>query len=242
MMVYGGRGGRASDQLDKDPPLSAGRACAVIGWSDRNLTANSAVKLTSKGAKGVSHDMRRRAWVRAAALALSAALILAGCGSGATPEPTPPQQSEPQPTPKTPQEPDTPSPSDAPEKPEEPDLQIPELPGDMEALREALRAPSPITYTIVIAHDAPREMDKTAYLDQMLAEKGYPGKNEILLVLFPADNYNIRFAMGALVFDRKITLPQMLELVQTQYLTRSRQGDPAGGLAALINAINQQAR
>ncbi|MBY6278322.1 hypothetical protein, partial [Symbiobacterium thermophilum] len=111
-----------------------------------------------------------------------------------------------------------------------------------EALREALRVQSPITYTIVLAHDAPREMDKTAYLDQMLAEQGYPGKNEILLVLFPADNYNIRFAMGSLVFDRRITLQQMLELVQSQYLTRSRQGDPAGGLAALINAINERAK
>ena len=187
----------------------------------------------------------RRPWLRAAALILSTALILSGCGSADNPPPSPPPQTEPQPTPNPtpPETPETPSqPADAPEDPAEPEPDVPALPGDTEALKEALRVQSPITYTIVLAHDAPREMDKTAYLDQMLAEQGYPGKNEILLVLFPADNYNIRFAMGSLVFDRRITLQQMLELVQSQYLTRSRQGDPAGGLAALINAINERAK
>mgnify|MGYP001317448339 CR=1 FL=1 len=187
----------------------------------------------------------RRPWLIAAALVLGTALILGGCGSAGNPAPSPPPQTEPQPAPNPtpPEEPNTPSPpADAPEEPAQAGPDAPDLPGDMEALKAALQIPSPITYTIIVAHDAPREMDKTAYLDQLLAEQGYPGKNEILLVLFPADNYNIRFAMGSLVFDRRITLQQMLELVQSQYLTRSRQGDPAGGLAALINAINERAK
>jgi len=189
--------------------------------------------------------MRRHLWLRAAALILATALLMSGCGTAQNPQPTPPPQTEPQPAPApTPsEEPKTPtSPADPPEAPAEPDPEVFDIPGDTEALKEALRVKSPVTYTIVIAHDAPREMDKTEYLDQMLAEQGYPGKNEILLVLFPADNYNIRFAMGALVFDRKITLQQMLELVQNQYLPRSRQGDPAGGLAALVSAINEQVK
>lgn len=189
--------------------------------------------------------MRRPLWLRAAALILSAALLVAGCGAADKPPPSPPPQSKPQPTPAPtpPGEPTRPTdPVDPPEDPAQPDPAVPDLPGDIEALKEALRAQSPVTYTIVIAHDAPREMDKTAYLDQMLEAQGYPGNNEILLVLFPADNYNIRFAMGVLVFDRRITLQQMLELVQNQYLPLSRQGDPAGGLAALINAINAQVK
>ena len=190
-------------------------------------------------------NRRHRVHPRILPWLLIAALLVSGCGSAENPPPSPPPQSEPQPTPGPPpsEDPTTPSsPDEPPEESTEPDPEVPDLPGDLEALKEALRVESPITYTIIIARDAPREMDKTDYLDQMLAEQGYPGKNEILLVLFPADNYNIRFAMGALVFDRKISLQQMLEMVQNQYLPRSRQGDPAGGLAALINAINERAK
>lgn len=217
----------------------------TLGIAVRNLMTLLIVRISSKTAKGVSVNMRRPVWLIAAVMILSTALLATGCGSAQQPAPEPPPtQTEPQPSPPAPPT-DNPTPPSTPETPpatpggSEPE--VPDLPGDKEALRSALKAETPITYTIVIA-DAPREMDKTAYLDQMLAEQGYPGKNEILLVLFPADNYNIRFAMGALVFDRKISLQQMLEMVQSQYLTRSRRGDPAGGLADLINAINEKVK
>ena len=187
--------------------------------------------------------MRRPLWLPAVVIILGTALLVGGCLSAEQPAPEPPPtQTEPQPSP-APSPADEPNPPQTPENPSgengESKTQVPDLPGDKDALRTALEAESPITYTIIIA-DAPREMDKTAYLDQMLAEQGYPRKNEILLVIFPADNHNIRFAMGALVFDRKISLQQMLEMVQNEYLPRSRRGDPAGGLAALINAINEK--
>ncbi len=216
----------------------------TLGVAVRNLMTLLIVRISSKTVKGVSLNMRRPVWLTAAAIVLSAALLVSGCGSAQQPAPEPPPtQTEPQPSPPPPPT-DNPNPPTAETPPETPggsEPEVPDLPGDKEALRTALKAETPITYTIVIA-DAPREMDKTAYLDQMLAEQGYPGKNEILLVIFPADNYNIRFAMGALVFDRKISLQQMLEMVQNQYLARSRRGDPAGGLADLIDAINQKVK
>jgi|GEM_PF-2469205 len=217
----------------------------TLGVAVRNLMTLLIVRISSKTAKGVSVNMRRPVWLTAAAIVLSAALLVTGCGSAQQPAPEPPpSQNEPQPSPPTPptDNPTQPtSPETPPETPGGGEPEVPDLPGDKDALKNALKAETPITYTVVIA-DAPRDMDKTAYLDQMLAEQGYPGKNEILLVIFPADNYNIRFAMGALVFDRKISLQQMLEMVQNQYLARSRRGDPAGGLADLINAINEKAK
>jgi len=188
--------------------------------------------------------MRRPLWLPAAAIILSFSLLVGGCGSTDQPTPDPPAQSYPQPSPAPPPvetPPNNPS-ADPPEEPAEPGPEVPDLPGDTASLKEALKAETPVTYTIIVADDAPREMDKTLYLDQMLTERGYPKKNEILLVIFPQDNHNIRFALGALVFDRKISLESMLEMVQNQYLTRSRRGDPAGGLAALITAINEKVK
>lgn len=188
---------------------------------------------------------RRLLWPLATALILSLALLAGGCGLGKPPETDPPPttvEPTPTPTPEPGENPQGNEPGDTPTQPgNQPEPEVPSLPGDMPALREALKAETPVTYTIVVAN-APREVDKTAYLDQILEERGYPGRNEVLLVIFPEDNYNIRFAMGALLFDQKISLQQMLDMVQNQYLTRARQGDPAGGLAALVDAINAKAK
>lgn len=102
-----------------------------------------------------------------------------------------------------------------------------------------MEAKSPITYSIVVAN-VPKGTDINRYLDQMLDDRGYPAMDEVLLVIFPNDNYNIRFAMGGMLFDKKISLQAMLEMVQNQYLTKARNGDPSRGLADLIIAINQQ--
>lgn len=121
------------------------------------------------------------------------------------------------------------------------DPALPEIAGGMAALQAAYAEPSPLTYRIAIA-DAPQGADKTAYLDEMLGDKGYPGKNEVLLLVFPEDNYDIRFAMGALLFEKKVSVQSMLDMVRNQYLTKARQGDPAGGLADLIRAVNKQVK
>lgn len=119
---------------------------------------------------------------------------------------------------------------------------LPEIAGEMAILRAAMGEPSPLTYKISIA-DAPKGADKNAYLDQMLASMGgYPGKNEVLLLLFPEDNYDIRFAMGSFLFEKKVSVESMLNMVRSHYLTKARTGDPAGGLADLIRAANQQVK
>lgn len=188
---------------------------------------------------------RQFLWRGATAMIFGFALLIGGCRSAGEPPTDPPVQTVSTPGPELAPSPDPDphlnQPKDPPAEPDGPEITVPDLPGDMASLRESLAAETSVGYTIVVA-DAPREVDKTVYLDQMLEERGYPGKNEVLLVIFPADNYNIRFAMGVWVFDRKISLQSMLKMVQEEYLTRSRQGDPAGGLAALINAINAQVK
>lgn len=212
----------------------------------------------------------RLTWAIALALALS--LLVAGCGSQTPPpadRPVPSQNqvppgdepgktdpvtdpaTEPATNPATEPatDPDTepatdpaaePATNPAPQN-ESPTAQAPKLPGDMESLQAALAEPTPVTYSISVVH-LPEGMNKDDYLDQMLEAKGYPGSNEILLMVFPGDNYNIRFVLGSMLFEKKISLESMLRMVQSQYLGKSRAGDPAGGLADLIRAVNQQLR
>lgn len=120
----------------------------------------------------------------------------------------------------------------------EPSQEVPELPGNMADLRAAFGEPTPVTYTVVLAK-APRGTDMTKYLDRELDKRGYPASSEIVLVIFPENNHDVRFAMGALLFEKKISLQSMLETVRNQYLDKARSGDPAGGLADLIRTVNQ---
>lgn len=116
------------------------------------------------------------------------------------------------------------------------------MPGDMAALRAALGEGTALNYRIIVT-DAPKGVDKTQYLDEMLAAKGwYPGKNELLLLVFPKDNFDIRFAMGALLFEKKVSVQAMLDLVRDNYFPKARTGDPATGLADLVRAVNQQVK
>ncbi|MFZ5824867.1 MAG: hypothetical protein ACOY94_11105 [Bacillota bacterium] len=110
------------------------------------------------------------------------------------------------------------------------------LTGSEAELQAALRENSSVTYKILVVDEDPT--DRTAYLDQVLDEWGWPAANELLLVIFPKANYDIRFAMGANFRQSDLTVGEMLHLVRTQYLGRSQQGDAAGGLAALIRTVN----
>lgn len=192
--------------------------------------------------------MRQTRLIQAAALVLGLVLLLTGCVS------QPPAAGETKNPPASSGKPNAPaSPGKASDsnpagdqnntgedqENNAPSITLPELAGDMPGLQGALMEPSPLTYKIAVA-EAPKGADKTAYLDQMLAaQKGYPGKNEILLLIFPQDNNDIRFAMGAFLFEKKVSVESMLQMVRSHYFPKARVGDPAGGLADLVRAVNQ---
>ncbi|HLO03995.1 MAG TPA: hypothetical protein VK191_12875 [Symbiobacteriaceae bacterium] len=108
------------------------------------------------------------------------------------------------------------------------------IPGDSKALEAALSTPSHFSYKIEIVNESVEDLDK--YLDDRLAQGGAPGPNELLFVLFATKNYDIRFAMGAM--DPPLKPEALYAQVKALYL--SKKGDPAGGMAALISALNQQ--
>ncbi len=133
----------------------------------------------------------------------------------------------------------TPAPAPDPKTPAVPST--PTFPGDMQALEAALAEPSPLTYKIM-SIDTPKGTDLDAYLDLYLEQKGSPSRNEIWLLIFPNDNHNIRFVMGALLFEKKVSVQRMLEVVRGDYLPQARTGDPATGLATLIRSVNQSVK
>jgi len=114
----------------------------------------------------------------------------------------------------------------------------PTFPGDMQALEGALSEPSPLTYKLIPV-DTPKGTDLNAYLDFYIEQNGSPGKNEVWLLIFPNDGHNMRFVMGALLFEKKVTVEQMLDLARNHYFPKARTGDPAAGLADLIRSVNQ---
>jgi hypothetical protein len=107
------------------------------------------------------------------------------------------------------------------------------VPGDTKALEVALSAPSHLRYQIEVVTE-PVD-DPTKYLDDRMA-KSPPGPNELLFLLFATKNYDIRFGMGAM--DPPLSADAVYAQVKATYLPKK--GDPAGGLAALITALNQQ--
>lgn len=106
------------------------------------------------------------------------------------------------------------------------------LPGDSKALEAALSAPSPLSYQIEVVTEPVDDLTK--YLDDRLAKNG-PGPNELLFLLFATKNYDIRFGMGAM--SPPLSPDQVYAQVKAHYL--SNKTDPAGGMAALITALNQ---
>lgn len=115
-----------------------------------------------------------------------------------------------------------------------------QLPGDMAALQKALAVSSPVKYRILTVDDS-GGLPLTDYLDQVAASLNEPQPDTLLLVIYRESNYDIRFYMGANFRGYRISVDDMLSLVRTKYLVRSQQGDPAGGLADLIAAVNASA-
>lgn len=180
---------------------------------------------------------RRTLTTLAAAVLLSIAILLTGCSGTKQVEPTVPETNS-----KQGEQGEQGKQGDQGERggqaPSSAQNGLPHMTGDLAALQAALGEPTVLTYRIVMA-DAPKGVDKTAYLDLMLGQDGSPGNNELLLVLFPAENHDIRFAMGPMFFEKKITVQAMLDLVRAHYLPKARAEDPATGLADLIRAVNQ---
>lgn len=112
------------------------------------------------------------------------------------------------------------------------------LPGRQAELESALKEPSAIAYKLLVIDDNPA--DRTAYLDEVLAKWGWPAANEMLLVVFPKANYDIRFALGANFRLNHVSVEEMLGLVRSEYFTRSQHGDVYGGLAGLVRAVNRR--
>lgn len=106
------------------------------------------------------------------------------------------------------------------------------IPGDGKALEAALSAPSHLRYQIEVVTDPVDDLTK--YLDDRMATSP-PGPNEILFLLFATKNYDIRFGMGAM--DPPLSPETVYAQVKTNYL--AKKDDPAGGMAALIAALNQ---
>jgi len=113
------------------------------------------------------------------------------------------------------------------------------LPGDQAALKAALGAVSGVKYEIITV-DTAGGKDKNDYLDAALAPKGWPEKSMLVLMIFTGENHDIRFAMGADFNQKKVSVDEMLVLVRNQYLTKAKDGNAAGGLADLIQAVNQR--
>lgn len=118
--------------------------------------------------------------------------------------------------------------------------EVPEqLPGDQNAWKAALNAPSPVKYRVLVIDDTDGE-DRTAYLDRMAEKWGLPAADELYLVLFTKANYDLRFYMGANFRAKGVTVDEMLSLARTHYFTKSQKGDVTGGLADLVTAVNQR--
>lgn len=109
--------------------------------------------------------------------------------------------------------------------------------GDFKALEQSLNESSPIRYRILVV-DSTEGEDPTAYLERVAAQWGEPKADSLLLVLFATDNWNLRFFMGSKLSTAGLTVDEMLTLVRTHYFPLSRKGDPAGGLTALVRAVN----
>lgn len=111
--------------------------------------------------------------------------------------------------------------------------------GQVDAARAALAEPSAVRYKILVVTDSLPE-DRTAYLDRVLEQWGWPEPNELLLLIFAEGNYDIRFAMGADFTAQGVQVEEMLGLVRNTYLAELHKSDPSRALAAFVRAVNQR--
>lgn len=111
--------------------------------------------------------------------------------------------------------------------------------GKVDEAKAALAEPSAVRYKILVATDSLPE-DRTAYLDRVLEQWGWPEPDELLILLFAEGNYDIRFAMGADFVRQGVTVEEMLGFVRNTYLPELRKSDPSRALAGLVRAVNKR--
>lgn len=109
------------------------------------------------------------------------------------------------------------------------------IPGDSKALEAALSAPTTLGYKIEIVNE--QVADPAKYLDDRLA-KGAPGANELLFLLFAGNNWNLHFGLGPM--NPPMSPAELYAQVKSYYQPKAKAGDPAGGMADLINALNHR--
>ena len=88
--------------------------------------------------------------------------------------------------------------------------------GDVPALKQALQEPSAIRYQLMLAGDYTGG-DRTAYLDRVLDAQGWPGADQLLLIIFPGANHDIRFAMGSGFRKEGVSVGEMVALLHERY-------------------------
>lgn len=113
------------------------------------------------------------------------------------------------------------------------------LPGDQGALTNAIAAASAVKVQVITV-DEPAGDRKDDVLDSKLRANNWPEKDMFVVVIFTKDNFDLRFAMGAVFNEKKIGVDEMLALARAAYFPKAKQNDPAGGLADFIRAVNDR--
>lgn len=116
---------------------------------------------------------------------------------------------------------------------------MPAVAGNAEELKLALTEPAQIRYYIRVLPDIGSKSIDEAFAD-LDAEVGKLESNVLLLAIFPQKNHDIRFAMGPIFTQKKVSVDEMLALVRSEYLPEARKQDPATGLSRLIRSVNQR--
>ena len=111
--------------------------------------------------------------------------------------------------------------------------------GDVNDAKAALAEPSAVRYKVLIVTDSLPE-DRTAYLDRVLEQWGWPAADQLLLVLFAQGNYDVRFAMGSDFWQQGLKVEEMLGYIHDIYVPELRRSDPGKALAALVRVVNKR--
>ncbi|HWI63982.1 MAG TPA: hypothetical protein VNT75_19270 [Symbiobacteriaceae bacterium] len=111
--------------------------------------------------------------------------------------------------------------------------------GTAAEVQAAMAEPSAVKYKVLVVTDSLPE-DRTAYLDRVLADWGWPASNELLLVVFTQGNNDVRFAMGADFWKKGVKVEEMVDYIHNTYVPELRKGDPGKALAAFMRVVNKR--
>lgn len=113
------------------------------------------------------------------------------------------------------------------------------LTGDVAALEQKLAQAGPVRYRILVVDDA-NGSDKNDYVGLLATKWNEPRADTLLLVIFAREGFDIRFYMGTNFHTKGVTVADLLGMIRGQYFPKTSKGDAAGGLIALIQAVDQR--